>query len=532
MFSTLLLPEGEDVAITVLADTSQIVLDLKATTSEASCPACHEVSHQVHSRYIRRPKDVPLAGRPVQWQLHVRRFRCRNRACPQQVFTERFLEDLLPSRARRTTRLTEVLRQLAFVTGGLPGSRLTAKLGMSSSASTLVRLIRAAPLPPPPPPTIIGVDEWAWRKGRTYGTLIVNMETHRVHELLPDCRSDTVADWLQQHPTITVVTRDRSGPFATAISQGAPQALQVADRFHLLQNISEVLRRVFEQHRTTLAPLRRSGIPDPTTPASENETEELPTTERQRQREGQFRMVQQLHRGGMNQVKIAQKVGICRRTVNRWLQASAPPHAPGGKGRGRPSGSQLDPYKPFLLEQYQAGCQNARRLLEEIQERGYRGSLALLRKFLTLVRNAEGRIEKPPTDARARYSTPDLFFAVVSKPDTRTPEQQALVEHIQSLTPQLDLACTLATRFTAMVRQQQAEQLPQWLDDAAGSDLAAFRTFAAGLRRDLSAVTEALRLPYSNGPTEGHVHRLKLLKRQSYGRAGFTLLRQRVLAAS
>jgi transposase len=537
MLAKLLLPDLAGLQLTNIAvDEQTIILELQIVTDQAPCPTCGMLSDRVHSRYTRHPRDLAWAALSVCWHLRVRRFRCLNPICPQQLFAER-LPDILAPDARRTERLTEALRQLALTTGANAGSRLSTKLGGSSSASTLLRILRATNLPESEAPKVVGLDEWAWRKGRTYGTIMVDLEAHRVLDLLPDCRSESVAEWLQHYPSITVISRDRSGPFASAATQGAPQATQVADRFHLLKNLTETLQRVFEQHRSQLEAVRTAGEQPAAAPASEPASTARPSAaaqraERRNGRQERYQEVRQLHASGMTRTQIAARVGLSRKTVSRWLNTTAYPAHPGAKRRGRPYGSQLDPFKPYLLERFQAGCHNARRLYQEIQAQGYRGCDSLVRKFITVIRRAEGQGTGVPTKATPRYSIPDLVFCVVRRPEQMTEEHKAVIAQIEAVDEVLRSACELAQSFAVMVRERRAEELQGWLEQADTSGIAAFRTFVAGLRRDEAAVQAALELPWSQGQVEGQIHRLKLIKRAGYGRASFALLRQRVVAAA
>ncbi|NOK88473.1 MAG: ISL3 family transposase [Chloroflexi bacterium AL-N15] len=324
------------------------------------------VSHRVHSRYTRRLHDLAWAGAAVRWQLQVRRFRCQYLACSQQLFAERLLELVAPA-ARRTTRLTKLLHQIALMAGATAGSRLSTLLVSGTSTSTLLRILRAAPLPAPGTPQVVGLDEWAWRKGRTYGTIIVALEDHRVLDLLPDCRSEHVAAWRRRYPRRTVISRDRSGPFATAATQGAPHATQVADRFHLLKNLTETLLRVFEPHCSELNNVRRIGDQLTAAPLTEAPPGHRPSAATQpsagrTQRHLRYQQVRHVYASGMTHTRIAHQMGLSCKTVRRGVRATAYPAHPGAKRRGRPSGRPLDPCKPYLLKRFQVGCHNARRL--------------------------------------------------------------------------------------------------------------------------------------------------------------------------
>ena len=229
---------------------STITIALRTCRPTADCPNCGHVSERLHSWYRRTLTDLPWQGLAVQAELHTRRWRCSNPDCARQIFTERLPTVVAPC-ARRTVRLTEVVDALAFALGGEAGARVLAALGLPVSPDTLLNRVRAAASSDCPAPRVVGIDDWAWRKGNRYGTILVDLERHRVVELLPDREVETIVSWLRQQPGIEVIARDRGHVYIEAASTGAPQALQVADRWHLLNNLVAVVEESLLQHRWT-----------------------------------------------------------------------------------------------------------------------------------------------------------------------------------------------------------------------------------------------------------------------------------------
>jgi len=224
------LPDGIVIA-SVHAETSQVIVHVICCRPTAACPLCGQLSQRVHGDYERTVADLPCSGRRVILSLTVRKFVCGTPTCLRKIFTER-LDSLVQSYARMTTRLSEALQTLGFATCGELGERLAPKLGMQVSGPTLLRRMRARVYTPPASVSILGIDDWAWRKGMTYGTILVDLRSRRPIELLPDRTAETAEAWLRTHPEITLVSRDRGGDYAAAAKRGAPQAHQVADKFH------------------------------------------------------------------------------------------------------------------------------------------------------------------------------------------------------------------------------------------------------------------------------------------------------------
>jgi transposase len=409
----------------IVSGYSSLTLVVKATQPRAECPRCHRPSTRLHSYYTRMVADLPWHGVPIRLHLRARRFRCKNSLCTKRVFCER-LPRVVAHYGRKTMRLDDALRLIGFLLGGEAGSRAALKLAMAASADTLLRRVRAAVKPCSPTPRVLGLDDFAFRKGRRYGTILVDLERHRVIDLLADREAATLSAWLKRHPGVEVVSRDRSPSYAAAITEGAPAALQVADRFHLLMNVREALEKVmYRQNRL----LRSQTLAAPASgaPAAENDAH--------------------------------------------------------------------------------AGCR------------------LRLAPHLERVRRSRRRRASP----RLRLPSAREAAWMLLRSDELTEEEKPMVELLRRLSPEAGRVQELALDFVGVVKERRADDLRRWLIEALRSEIPEFVTFANGLTDDLPAVRAALEYEWSQGQTEGQVHRLKLVKRQMYGRGNLDLLRARVL---
>lgn len=514
----------------VSTDPRTLTVVATATQRTALCPVCSSLASHVHSRYRRRITDLPCAGRLVTLLVHARRFFCRNPRCPRRTFRER-LPTLAVPRARSSHGVRAALTCIGFALGGAAGARLARSLGLPTSDTTLLRLVRAMPVPPIGHPRVVGVDDWAWRKGSSYGTMICDLERRRPIDLLPDRAPETVATWLQAHPEITVISRDRGDTYIEGATRGAPDAQQVADRFHLVKNLGEAVEAFLHHKRPTLN--RLGGVDDPSVPAAlplqpwqvraEEESER-----RHAQWLARYDAVLALRAKGASVADIARMVEISRETVYRYLRLGAPPE----RKRRSVRRTVLDPYKEHLLRRWDEGCHDARRLCGEIREMGYRHAYTNVSRFLAKLRPPVG--ERPSVHRERigaqRPSTPrQVAMLFVRRPETLTDKQRACIDVLCRADAAIASAYTLAQEFTTMARERQGDELDAWVARAIASEIADLQRFASGLLLDRAAVQAGLTLEWSNGQTEGQVNRLKSVKRQMYGRAGFDLLRQRVL---
>jgi transposase len=536
-------------ACDVDATTAQITLRVQSTQTRAPCPLCATPARRIHSDYGRTLADLPWAQYRVSLQLRVRKWFCRNRACRRRIFTER-LPTVAAPWARRTLRLAQRLGALGVALGGTAGVQLGHQWDVVVSRNTLLRLLRELRLPALPTPRVLGVDDFALRKRHTYGTILVDLERHQPVALLPDRTAETVAQWLRQHPGVEVLARDRSQAYADGARQGAPAATQVADRFHLLQNLRETLDQVFMTHEKALEAvntlmrqqpvlLPEGAVAVPVPPPVETPTPaQQRAGQRQARRQALHQQVWALHHQGWTAPAIAQQVGLGLRTVQRDLRS---PTFAGRKWRSDLGDSVLNPSKPYLLERWNAGCYNAMRLFRDLRQRGYAGGYGVVAAYARRLRQAQGL---PPGHRRARQPLPAVAepvcqpltprratWLVLRRETKRTEAEAQQLTQLHAQSPAVAEAIDLAQDFAALVRQRQPERLDPWLKRATTSAVDAVQRFAAGLYEDYEAVKAGVTLPWSTSPVEGHINRLKMLKRQMFGRARLDLLSRRFVLA-
>ena len=348
-----------------------IIVLVSLTTKTGCCPDCRTCSSRVHSHYQRTLKDLPSSGLPVHLRLHVRRFFCDNPSCWRKTFAEA-VPDVAARYARKTVRLTDLLKHLGFALGGEQGSRIADVLQVACSADTFLRLIRRTKLSTHATPTHLGVDDWAFCRNVSYGTILVDLQDHQVVDLLADRSASSLESWLKSHPGVELISRDRSGDYATGASRGAPQAVQVADRFHLQKNLSETLERIFHRHREALQQIRVAGAASSSVPIATP----IPRPERQGQREQarskrmqRYEAVRQLYLQGISLSEIARRFHMGRMTVQKFAYADTYPET----AASRVKAGMLHPYEAYLRERWQQGSRNGAQLYREVVTMGYPG---------------------------------------------------------------------------------------------------------------------------------------------------------------
>ena len=561
-------------------DLDNLTVYLAITNPTAACPLCGSDARRVHSRYTRRLADLPCFGRAVQLHVAVRRFSCPEPECPRRIFAER-LPGFAEPHARTTARLCRAHESIGCALGGEAGSRLTINLSMTTSPDTLLRRVKQLKDDTAPPPRFVGIDDWAWRKGQRYGTIVVDLERGDVVDLLPDRDAETVKKWLGEHPGIELVSRDRWSAYAQASAEASPKAQQVADRWHLLKNLREAIERLFERQSAVISEALKA-TETPTQPACSpmvTETAEaMPTTEpsppvppsepcavsvepglpepvepsppvppsepalesprlqvqraRRQRRVGRFEQVHQRHRQGHSERRIARELGMSRKTVRRYLRReSCPDWIP-----GRPRRSQVDAHREWIDARLAEGLTNVVELHRQLTERGFQGSYGSLWRYVSKRLAAAGKKHERLNAASPPVPPPpsakQLSFEWARRPEKRKPAEQARLNAIRAGSEELTAALDLADEFAELIRKRSHGTLSEWLVRGEASLNPELRRFAEGIRRDEAAVLAAVTQRWSNGPVEGHVNRLKTVKRQMYGRAGFVLLRARVVNAA
>jgi transposase len=489
----------------------------------------------VHGRYVRRLTDAALGGLRTVLAMTVRRFKCVNTACTAATFAEQ-VAGLTEPHARYTPLLRATLCSIAVAMAARPGARLATRLGIPVAKDTLLRLVRAVPEPEAGPVRVVAVDDFALRKREKYATIVVDLETRRPVEVLVGRESGPVAEWLAGHPEIRIVCRDRARGYAEAARTGAPQAQQVADRWHVWHNLAEAVEKTVSAHhgciKTAYADLP-AGQPQqqqetPTRDAQAEAFAEGRLDVRGRERKlvaraiERYTAVQDLVAQGRSLKGISRDLNLDYYAVRRYARASGVEELM-ATAAGR--ASKLDPYKPYLAQRVTDGCRNAMQLFREIHAQGYSGSSSTVGLYVRLLKT--GAVPPPPPRPVPRPRKVTRW--ILTDPGHLHADIALELKQIRAACPELEATVQHVRTFATMMRQLHGDRLLEWIDAIRDDDLSHLRQFADGLTHDLDAVTAGLTLPWNSGQAEGQNTRVKLLKRAGYGRANFDLLRKRIL---
>jgi transposase len=451
--------------------------------------------------------------------------------------------------ARYAPPLRSALIAIAVALAGRAGVRLARALGMTASRDTLLHLLRSVPEPQPGTVEVLGIDDFALRRGHVYGTVLLDMHTHRPVDVLPGRDGEPVADWLRRHPGVRIVCRDRAGAYADGARSGAPQATQVADRWHIWHNLGEAVDKTVAAHHacvraaaasTAQAPPLAESAPTPQ-PAFDVTAEEpdaepvglrdvcgherrLVTRTRER-----YTAVQQLVADGHSLNGICQQLRLDRGTVRRFARAASLDELL-VKATNRTG--KLDGYTEHLHTRFTAGLTDAVTLHAELRQLGYTGSVQTVRRFLHPLR---GTAPHPPRRARPIQPSPEvpkprrLTRWIMTDPRRLDTEQTEQLAKALASCPELRATADHVREFADLMHKHRGDRLADWIQRVQADPLPALHSLITGLRRDIDAVIAGLTLQWNSGPVEGNVNRIKTIKRQMYGRASFSLLRKRIL---
>ncbi|MGH3148447.1 MAG: ISL3 family transposase [Rubrobacter sp.] len=529
-------------------DGGSVTVHASTAKPVAECPLCARPSRRVHGCYTRTLADLPWSGTPVRMRVRVRKFFCDEPACERRIFAER-LGEVARVHARGTDRRREALEWIAFALGGEAGARLARELGLLVSPDTLLNRIRGALCPDVEDVRVLGVDDFGFRKGNVPGTILVDLERHRIVDLFEGHSAEDIARWLRRRPGVEVVSRDRSPVCREGINAGAPEAMQVTDRWHLLHNLTQVLEEFLLQKRPALRAAvseeeaaesgeEAGGVRGPRDvdrPGSWRARKEEAARQRRERLVEQWKDIRRLYLAGADVRFIAKKLGIGPRTVYRYKDLEEPPPRQTYSTRA----SVLDPYVPYLLGRWNEGCRNGKRLLREIRERGHSNSERTFIRFTGQLRRAEAAGKPPSSAPRAKKGSvaglsptaKNAAALFMRREEKLSGEQEEYLSRLCASDGTLADARRLTQEFAKMARRLEGEKLDGWLADAESSEAQVMKKFATGLKKDLKAVRAGLTESWSTGPVEGFIHKVKLVKRQGYGRASFDLLRARAMAA-
>jgi hypothetical protein len=485
----------------------------------------HLPAPAVRRRDRRAPGTDPAADTPVL---------LRQPGLPARTFAEQ-VDGLTWRRSRRTPPLARTLTSIALALAGRAGAKLAGALGLTAGRSSLLRLVIAQPDPETGTITILGADDFAFRRGRDYGTILINVETGKPVDVLRDREAGTLANWLKEHPGTAVICRDRAGAYAGGARQGAPDAIQVADRWHIWHNLCEHTEKAAARHRSCLQepdpgpePEHEGAGEEEDTPdlqqaaiaAAAKRAEESALAVRTRER---YDLVQGLKAQGKGIKPIMRETGLAKETVRRFYYAEAVDELLAKVRDGRPS--ILDEHKPYLHQRWNDGVTNVRQLHAELRERGYKGGYGTIRDYVLPFREAGAAPPAVPGPPKAR----DLASWILTHPGNLKDEEKGKLAQARERCPQLDALAGHVAEFAKILTGHHGDRLDDWITTVEADDQPDLHSFVRGIKRDYDAVLNGLTMAWSSGVVEGNVNRTKMIKRQMYGRATFPLLRKRIL---
>lgn len=509
--------------ITVEKEEGKVLIYVNSKQLGSNCPLCNELSSRIHSYYTRRIMDLPMIGSQTLLILNTRKFYCLNINCIRKVFTERFSEHIV-NRKTVTRRLNEKFLKIASLMGGNGGVRICQLMNIPVSSSTLIRLIHQEPLEQSAVPKVLGIDDWAFKKGSRYGTIIVDLERRKIIDLLPDREALSVEKWLKAHPGVEIVSRDRYSNFANGVKNASTSIKHVADRWHLLKNLGDAMQRALDRNVVSLKVARRQknirshkDIQLQSVEAKENEINEDGVIGRK------FCQVKQMLLEGHSIKKISRETGVTRITIRKWKSYDVLPP------KRSPKMTNMHFYDEAVRKILDENPTiETKEVLQKITEMGYNGSRSGGYENIRKLRGSKMKNTVLPLPSLfwVPPKASNLFY--IDKRHLST-EEKKFVNTLCMESREIKKAAKLIRAFKSMLKKKDGSLLQPWIEDAISSNVKEIKGFARGLLSDIEAIENGVRLPWSNGPVEGLVNKLKITKRQMYGRASFALLRKRLV---
>ena len=540
MISQFILPANVQLrADSIYSEPGILYIDTSVCQTCSICPVCNQKSSKIHSRYSRTLLDLPISGHLSKVKLKARKYFCGNRECPRKVFTERFDCEIKPY-YRRMIRSNDLLARMALELGGNTGSAISRYVGIPVSPSTILRVIKRLDIQPKTLTSgVIGVDDWAFKKGKTYGTVIVDLERKEVVDLLPDRESGTLAEWLKRHPEIKTVSRDRYGPYALGVKTGAPNASQVADRFHLLMNLGDATKRIFQSKGKELReiftlynepkkePFQAVNIESALQSSAEAIEPSFTTANISIDKQYKFEKVKDLYSKGVSIRQIAKTVKLTRITVRKYTTMEQLV-----KRQSRTT-TNLDAFIDFLIQEDNR-VKTYRELHKTIIEMGFNGRYTQFCCKMNEVYNMQPSLRPKSTGpilVKTWSPTRLSIMLYMELDELKRDEDKDFLKLLFEKCPQIEKMEKLVKGFKKLFIAKEDGMLKNWIEEVLKSDCG-LNNFAKNLLKDYDAVNNAVITTISNGQVEGQVNRIKNIKRKMYGKAGFQLLRKMVLAKS
>ncbi|MEV5282962.1 ISL3 family transposase [Streptomyces sp. NPDC052811] len=500
------------------------MLRTRSRSRSARCPRCGRLSGRIHGWYERRLGDAPLGGLPVVIVVLMRRFKCLAAECSAVTFAEQ-IPGLTRPHARHTPVLRDLLGRVAQALAGRPGARLARRLGMTAAKDTLLRLLRTTAPTEPGPVRVLGIDDFALLKGHTYATLLVDLEARRPIDVLPGREAAPVARWLADHPEVQIICRDRASAYAEAARTAAPQAVQVADAWHLWNNLAKAVEKTVTGHYDCLRTAHQAAHPpgEPQLPAEPDgmldvrgRPRRIVATIRER-----HRAVQELLAQGRSLRGISRDLDLDYYSVRRYARTADVGELLVKVTQRR---TLLDDYKPYIYQRFVQGCRNASQLHREVRDQGFPGDRSVVNSYVRLLK--QGTITAPPPPALPKPRR--ALRWIMSRPEHLRPDEAVGLKEVRAACLELDAAVNHVRAFGSLMHEHRGDDLDEWIAQVRKNDLPALRQFAEGLLHDRDAVVAGLSSTWSSGQVEGQVTRV-VLKRAGYGRASLDLLRTRIL---